>query len=56
MRITKQTLKRSSPQNVRRLAKSLGLHITDKMSDGQVIRLVAWLLSRREKRELGRLL
>jgi hypothetical protein len=49
--ITKSDLRKAKPENVRRLAKWLDLHI-DGMSDRQVIKLVHWYLTRRRYRML----
>lgn len=52
-RISKRSLKKARPEDVRRFAKWLGLHDIDGMSDRQVVKLLDWYLKRREKRARG---
>ena len=51
--IAKRHLLHASPENVKRLARWLGLRNTDNMSHRQVCSLVWWLMTRREKRSRG---
>jgi len=54
IRLEKRHLKRAKPEDLRRLARWLGLkHNIDTMSQRQLASLVFWLLGRREKRERG---
>jgi hypothetical protein len=54
IRLEKRHLKRAKPENLRRLARWLGLrHDIDTMSHRQLAKLVHWLLTRREKRYSG---
>ena len=50
MKINRHTLRRCKPEDVRRLARSLRLRGIDGMSTRQIIGLLHWLFSRREKR------
>jgi len=49
VRISKATLKAARPENLRRLAKWIGLHVPDDMSHNQLAKLVYWRITRREK-------
>jgi len=46
---------RAKPENVKRLANFLKLR-TDGMSHRQTVKLIRWLLTRRDKRSLGLIL
>lgn len=49
--ISKKNLKKAKPENVKRLARWLGLHI-DGMSDRQIVKLVWWRITRHHKRRV----
>jgi len=51
--ITKKNLRKSRPENIRRLADFLKIRDTDQMSDRQLIKFLAWYFSRADKRSRG---
>ena len=52
-RITKKNMRKTRMQDVRRLARWIGLRDIDKMSDRHLIRLLDWYFKRPEKRNMG---
>lgn len=53
MEIHRRHLKKARPEDVRRLARWLKLRNIDEMSDRQLISLLHWLFTRREKKQRG---
>lgn len=51
--LRKWQLRRAQPDDLRRLARWLKLHNIDDMSHRQLVKLVYWLLTRKDKRERG---